>query len=138
MDKRIDPDTSDCASNAALAEDYRSQSLAFVQHELRLNDGPECRTVYAPTAACSLFAEVAPSILEVPGQVDIALLTEDLDFMMRANGMEQNLRLGGKFPAMKEYLDFRRGTGSVDAICSVNQLVDCLPPPIVRSLPGHR
>lgn len=111
----MEPDSSSYASDWAKACEYRSQSIMFVEEQLGVRP---VKVTKAPTVVCSLFKDVATTLLQAPRQVNIGRLAQDLRFFMESNGVEQHLRLSGKLPTFQEYWSFRHGTGAVDSICT--------------------
>ncbi|KAH8879817.1 terpenoid synthase [Thozetella sp. PMI_491] len=138
IDKRIESDESDCASNFDAASVYRARSVAFVNYFLtQSKDQASAETAPpAPTDVCATFGLVAPKIVaSALGQVDIEAWKKSLWYFMMASGDEQRYRLDGKLPTVENYWKFRHGTGGVDCICDLHQFVATthLPPDLAAA-----
>ncbi len=121
IDKEIDPDVLDCASDYRKANEYRSESAVFIGHQLSRNAKSYSKVPVAPTEVCAAFGLVAPIFVKVGEQICLERLTDDLQVFMMSSAAEQKCRLTGELPNVEDYWKFRIGTGGVDAICTLHQ-----------------
>lgn len=120
IDRKIDPSCSTFASTLTLGNAYRKQSLQYVENEL---NPQAAQKIEAPTGACGIFEEFAPTLLNAGAQVSISQLIEDVRCFITCNGEEQRLRLSGILPTPDHYWTFRHGTGGMDCLSTVVQCV---------------
>ncbi len=121
IDKEIDPDVADCASDFVKAEEYRNRSVEFVYRQLVPADQRVGTSPVPPTDICKSFEDSAPEFLKAGEKVHIQRFKDDLRDFMMSSAAEQEFRLAGKLPDVDTYWKFRLGTGGVDAICTLHQ-----------------
>jgi hypothetical protein len=119
IDKEIDLDEGDLASDLAKADTYRAQSTEFVKQQLKLTSGSS--PVECPPGECEVFRDIAGILLEADAQIGIPQLAKDLQYFMDSSSVEQRFRLEGHIPTVSEYWAYRHGTGAIGAICSMGQ-----------------
>ncbi|KAK7973604.1 hypothetical protein PG989_015452 [Apiospora arundinis] len=106
IDKEIDPDVSDFASDMHSANQFRHETvLCNPPHPLLPSFG---HVAQACTAA-------------KPTQVNQPILAQDLEDFILSNGPEQDFRLAGELPTIEEYWNFRHGTGAVFIFADLTQ-----------------
>lgn len=119
IDKEIDLDEGDLASDLSKADIYRAQSTQFVKQQLKVS--PELLPVESPPGECEVFRDVAAVLVEAGAQIGIPQLARDLQYFMDSSSVEQRFRLEGHIPTVSEYWAYRHGTGAIGAICSMGQ-----------------
>ncbi|KAI1134779.1 terpenoid synthase [Hypoxylon sp. FL0543] len=132
IDKEIDHDTPDFASDFDAATKLRQDSIAYMRYQFfRDHTAPssdeQCPRVPQEFAS---FGEFAPRVkTAAPGQVDLIKLADDIQEFIEANALEQTYRLSGNLPSTKEYWTYRHGVGAVFPYCTLHQYVNdiCLP-----------
>lgn len=126
IDKEIDPNVSDFASDIHSANQFRDETVDYIKHQLESPPSkPRRRSSLIPQAArlqtelphhklLQSFVPIARACTAAaPTQVNRPLLAQDLEDFFQSNGPEQKFRLAGTFPTIEEYWDFRHGTGAV-------------------------
>jgi hypothetical protein len=119
IDKEIDPDHSDFASDLLKADSYRVRTIEFIKQQLQLCC--ESAPVGPPTRECEIFRQIAPMIVNAGDQIKLSQLAYDLKDFIDSNSTEQRFRLSGHTPTVNEYWSYRHGTGAIGAICSLAQ-----------------
>jgi hypothetical protein len=121
IDKEIEADTSDYASNFSAANKLREECLAFAHYHLGFGSKRDRHNVPAEFAP---FAEVAPSLVTAPdGQVNLTKMANDIEKMIAASAKEQAQRLSGRLSTVDEYWAFRNDVGAVFIFCNLHQFV---------------
>jgi len=124
FDRKIDPNVADQASDLALANKYRLDMYSYVESILRDPIPSRRAEVNKATPVCGFFSAVAPHLLGASGNVSISRLLDDLQFFMGpSNEEQQRFNIQRRFPTLRQYDDFRAGTGAVDAICDLHQYI---------------
>ncbi|KAI2464259.1 terpenoid synthase [Annulohypoxylon bovei var. microspora] len=132
IDKEIDHETPDFASDFDAATKLRQDSVAYVRHHLFQGHEkcvPDTQLPYLPQEFAS-FEAFAPRVTAAdPGQVDLGKLAHDISEFIETNALEQTYRLSGTLPRVEEYWTYRHGVGAVFPYCTLHQYVNniCLP-----------
>ncbi|KAI1413871.1 terpenoid synthase [Hypoxylon sp. FL1857] len=132
IDKEIDHETPDFASDFDAATKLRKDSIAYVRSQL-LQDHASATSGKQPPRVPQEFASFeafAPRVTAAaPGQVDLVKLAGDVQEFIEANALEQTYRLSGSLPSTEEYWTYRHGVGAVLPFCTLHQYVNdiCLP-----------
>ncbi|KAK8023522.1 terpenoid synthase [Apiospora rasikravindrae] len=119
IDKEIDPDVSDFASDIHSANQFRDDTALYIRKQLeaaqaRRRSSLIPQTQATPHKLLQSFAHIAKACTSTsPAQLNRPLLAQDLEDFFLSNGPEQKFRLAGTLPTIKEYWDFRHGTGAV-------------------------
>ncbi|KAK8074351.1 hypothetical protein PG994_005250 [Apiospora phragmitis] len=124
IDKEIDPDVLDFASDIDSADQFRDDTALYIRNQLETAKSRRGSILSPQTPAqtqqlphhklLQSFAHVAHACTAAdPAQVNRDLLAQDLEDFFLSNGPEQKFRLSGKLATIKEYWDFRHGTGAV-------------------------
>ncbi|KAI0110623.1 terpenoid synthase [Hypoxylon sp. NC0597] len=132
IDKEIDHEMPDFASDFDAATKLRQDSIAYMRYQL-LRDHTMPSSDNQPPRVPQEFASFeafAPRVTAtVPGQVDLVKLADDVQEFIEANALEQTYRLSGNLPSIEEYWTYRHGVGAVFPYCTLHQYVNniCLP-----------
>ncbi|KAK7916839.1 terpenoid synthase [Apiospora marii] len=122
IDKEIDPNVSDLASDIHSANQFRDETALYIKKQLESPAKPRRRSSLVPQTAEELPShKLLPSFRPIaqacaaaaPSQINRPLLAQDLEDFFLSNGPEQKFRLAGTFPTIDEYWAFRHGTGAV-------------------------
>ncbi|KAI1086925.1 terpenoid synthase [Rostrohypoxylon terebratum] len=132
IDKEIDDEAPDFASDFDAATKLRQDSIAYMRHELFRDHDKSglCPQVLRPPQEFASFEEFAPRVTaSKPGQVDLDRLADDIEEFIDTNALEQTYRLSGSLPSIEEYWTYRHGVGAVFPYCTLHQYVNdiCLP-----------
>ncbi|KAI1340352.1 terpenoid synthase [Xylariaceae sp. FL0016] len=126
IDKEIDPSNPDYASDFEAATSLRNHCIASVRYHLGLHDeynGRQDETPLCPQEF-SCFPSLASAVLHAPlGQIDVARLALDFEDFIESNAAEQQYRLSGTIPTVREYWRYRHGVGAVFMYCTFHQYV---------------
>ncbi|KAI1451771.1 terpenoid synthase [Annulohypoxylon moriforme] len=127
IDKEIDDETPDFASDFDAATKLRQDSIAYMRYKLFQGCNKpvvDAEPLCAPQEFAS-FAEFAPRVTAAgPGQVDIEKLADDIQDFIDTNALEQTYRLSGSIPSIEEYWTYRHGVGAVFPYCTLHQYVN--------------
>ncbi|KAI0880518.1 terpenoid synthase [Annulohypoxylon maeteangense] len=127
IDKEIDDETPDFASDFDAATKLRQDSVAYMRYKLFLGSNkpiPDAQPLHAPQEFAS-FEEFAPRVVAAcPGQVDLDKLANDIQEFIDTNALEQTYRLSGSLPSTEEYWTYRHGVGAVFPYCTLHQYVN--------------
>jgi hypothetical protein len=118
IDAEITPGVTNFASNYDMASEYRGQTIDFVRYYLGLAE-PDTPKPEPPTVICELFAGISPLMQKYLNKEQIQDLYKSLEFFIKANAVEQENRLSGKFPSVKNFYTWRLGTTAVDSMCDI-------------------
>ncbi|KAI2605647.1 terpenoid synthase [Hypoxylon sp. NC1633] len=132
IDKEIDHETLDFASDFDAATKLRQDSITYMRYQFsrdRTELGSSGQVPCVPQEFAS-FEEFAPRVANAaPGQVDLDKLGDDFEEFIVSNALEQTYRLSGNLPSIEEYWTYRHGVGAVFPYCTMHQYVNniCLP-----------
>jgi hypothetical protein len=135
IDKEIDPDVTDYASDYVAGSQFRDDCISFIQRQLHLSESITTLK-YSRPIECASFATVAATFIKAdPDQIYLSMLTKDLEEFIDASAPEQRYRLTGQIPTVNQYWSFRHGVGCVFAFASLHQYVadTKLPPELAWS-----
>ncbi|KAK8070374.1 terpenoid synthase, partial [Apiospora hydei] len=119
IDKEIDPNVSDFASDIQSANQFRDDTALYIRKQLETGKARRRSSLFpqsqaSPHKLLESFAPIAKACTSSPStQLSRPLLAQDLEDFFLSNGPEQKFRLAGTLPTIKEYWDFRHGTGAV-------------------------
>lgn len=120
IDKEIDPDVVDYASDYAAATAFRRECVIYMRRQLKVED-KVASSVPFPMEFAS-FGQVASVLAKVdPKQLHMLMFAKDLEEFIEASGPEQQYRLTGTIPTVDQYWSFRHGVGAVFAFASLHQ-----------------
>lgn len=118
IDAEIVPGETSIASNLDMATQFRTTALDFIKYELGLVvDGETAPAV--PDMTCELFQEVSPFFRERMSQTQVQDFWHGLQVFIESNAPEQEQRLSGKVPTVKEFYTWRMGTTAIDSMCAL-------------------
>ncbi|KAK8098738.1 terpene synthase [Apiospora kogelbergensis] len=127
IDKEIDPDVADLASDMHSANQFRHETVLYLRQQLlqapkRRGSLTTTAKPHAPHRLLPSFAHVARACAAAaPTQINQPLLAQDLEDFILSNGPEQDFRLAGQLPTIDEYWNFRHGTGAVFIFADLTQ-----------------
>ncbi|KAI1440363.1 terpenoid synthase [Annulohypoxylon stygium] len=127
IDKEIDDEAPDFASDFDAATKLRQDSIAYMRHKLFQGQDKSvlCPQVLHPPQEFASFEEFAPRVTAAkPGQVDLDRLADDIQEFIDTNALEQTYRLSGSLPSTEEYWTYRHGVGAVFPYCTLHQYVN--------------
>lgn len=126
IDKEIEDDTPDFASDFDLATKLRQESIACMRY-LFSQDGSKAssnrRAPRVPQEFASIEAFAPRVTAATRGRIDLDKLGDDFQEFIEANAIEQAFRLSGNLPDIKEYWSYRHGVGAVFPYCTMSQYV---------------
>ncbi|KAI1373322.1 terpenoid synthase [Hypoxylon crocopeplum] len=132
IDKEIDHETLDFASDFDAASKLRQDSITYMRYQFAQDltkPNPSIQPPRVPQEFAS-FEGFAPRVTAAAaGQVDVGKLGDDFQEFIEANALEQTYRLSGNLPSIEEYWTYRHGVGAVFPYCTMHQYVNnmCLP-----------
>ncbi|KAK8877758.1 Presilphiperfolan-8-beta-ol synthase [Apiospora arundinis] len=131
IDKEIDPDVSDFASDMHSANQFRHETVLYLRQQLQapkqqrrgsLKPQMQLQQLQPPHPLLPSFGHVAQACTAAkPTQVNQPILAQDLEDFILSNGPEQDFRLAGELPTIEEYWNFRHGTGAVFIFADLTQ-----------------
>ncbi|KAI1073696.1 terpenoid synthase [Whalleya microplaca] len=126
IDKEIDIDIPDFASNFDAATGLRQHSIAYMRYWLSQDTNShnlKHGELLVPEQFASFDALVSSVRAAPPNQINLSRLADDFQEFVDATAVEQRHRLSGKLPSIKEYWAYRHGVGAVFAFCTLHQYV---------------
>lgn len=126
IDKEIDDETPDFASDFDAATKLRQDSIGFMRHQFLKHHaapGLHSQPPHVPQEFAS-FEAFAPRVTAATGQVDLNQLAYDFQEFIEMNALEQTYRLSGNLPSIEEYWTYRHGVGACFPYCTMHQYVN--------------
>ncbi|XXG95157.1 hypothetical protein Hte_001417 [Hypoxylon texense] len=133
IDKEIDPEAPDFASDFDAATKLRQESIRYIRYQFSQNHAASSLDGEPPPVPQEFasFEAVVPRVIAAPpGQVDLERLAGDIQEFIEMNALEQTYRLSGSLPSVEEYWIYRHGVGASMAYFTMHQYVNDI------SLPG--
>ncbi|KAL7629801.1 hypothetical protein AAE478_001324 [Parahypoxylon ruwenzoriense] len=127
IDKEIEYDTPDFASDFDAATKLRKDSISYMRYQFsqyRTGTSPNGPSPRVPQEFAA-FEEFSPRVMAgIPSQTDLDHLADDIQEFIEATSLEQTYRLSGSLPSIEEYWTYRHGVGAVFPYCSLHQYVN--------------
>ncbi|XDG09838.1 hypothetical protein ABKA04_009453 [Annulohypoxylon sp. FPYF3050] len=137
IDKEIDDEAPDFASDFDAATKLRQDSIAYMRHKLFQGQDKSvlCPQVLHPPQEFASFEEFAPRVTAAkPGQVDLDRLADDIQEFIDTNALEQTYRLSGSLPSTEEYWTYRHGVGAVFPYSETGRSLDSIVHELVEQM----
>lgn len=127
IDKEIDPEAPDFASDFDAATKLRQESISYIRYQFSQNHATSSldgEPPHVPQEFASFEAVVPRVMAAPPGQVDLDRLADDVQEFIEMNALEQTYRLSGNLPSVEEYWTYRHGVGASLAYFTMHQYVN--------------
>ncbi|KAI1098059.1 terpenoid synthase [Jackrogersella minutella] len=127
IDKEIDHETPDFASDFDAATKLRQAAIAYMRYQFFqgrngfMSNGQPPRV---PQEFATFEAFASRVITAAPGQIDLSRLADDIQEFIEATALEQTHRLSGSLPSTEDYWTYRHGVGAVFPYCTLHQYVN--------------
>ncbi|KAI1775795.1 terpenoid synthase [Hypoxylon cercidicola] len=132
IDKEIDHEAPDFASDFDAATKLRQESINYMRYHLSQKSTASSLCSEPPQVPQEFasFEALVPRVMAAPpGQIDLDRLADDVQEFIDMNAIEQTYRLSGNLPSVEEYWTYRHGVGASFPYFTMHQYVNniCLP-----------